>query len=63
MFRLSSVFLTPSEDPLPPDEEIEGTVIDFSDSGNIAQCFAIVEVVRKQNVVVAVNELRISRAG
>jgi len=54
------VFLPASEEPSPSDEEMEGTVIDFSDSGNRAQFFAVVEVVRKQTVIVPVNELRIS---
>jgi hypothetical protein len=57
------VFLAPAEDPLPSDQDIEGTVVDFSDSGTEARWFAVVEVVRKQNVIVPVTELRVLRAG
>jgi hypothetical protein len=56
------VFLPPSEEPLSLDESLEGTVIEFSDSGSQAQFFAVVEVVRKQTVIVPVSELQISPA-
>jgi len=39
---------------------MEGPVIDFSDSGAQARFFAVVEVVRKQTVIVPMHELRIS---
>lgn len=39
------------------EEELEGTIIDFSDSGQNERFFAIVDVVRKQSVVVAVQKL------
>jgi hypothetical protein len=58
--RLSDVFLPAADDPSPRDEEMEGTVIDFSDSGAQARFFAVVEVVRKQTVIVPMHELRIS---
>jgi len=59
-FRISDVFL-----PDPPtvlgasaeDEEIEGRVIDFSDLGARRQFFAVIEVVQKQTVVVAIDKL------
>ncbi len=61
-FPRRSVFLPPSEEPLTLDESWEGTVIEFSDSGTEAQFFAVVEVVRKQTVIVPVSELQISPA-
>jgi hypothetical protein len=51
------VFLPPSEEPLTPDQDLEGTVIDFSDSGTEAQVFAVIEVIRKQTLIVPVIEL------
>jgi len=47
---------------LPADEDLEGTVIEFSDSGAEAQVFAVVEVVRKQRMIVPVSELQVSPA-
>lgn len=59
-FSLSSSFLPSSEELLKAlslESELEGTVIDFSDSGDTAQAFALVEVVRKQTVIVPVEKL------
>ena len=59
-FRISDVFLPSPESvllaPL-PEEELEGTVVDFSDSGQKARVFALVDVVRRQTVVVPVEKL------
>jgi hypothetical protein len=59
-FRVSDVFL-PSADALleaPPSEgELDGTIVDFSDSGQRARVFALVDVVRTQTVVVPVEKL------
>lgn len=41
----------------PPEEELEGTIVDFSDSGQKARFFALVDVVRRQTVVVPVEKL------
>jgi hypothetical protein len=61
-FALSNVFL-PSQEavlaPLPRETELEGTVVDFSDSGANLRVFAVVDVVRKQAVVVPVEKLEI----
>ena len=59
-FRASSIFLSAAADSLPaisPDDEVEGVVVGFSDSGNQPLVFALVEFVRKQTVVVPVREL------
>ena len=63
-FHPSSVFLTPPEEPIvsSSDADLEGTVVDFSDSGSESHVFAVVEVVRKQAVVVPVSELQIVSA-
>jgi hypothetical protein len=39
------------------DERLEGTVVEFSDSGLTAQYFAVVDVVRTQSVVVPIDKL------
>ena len=59
-FRVSDVFLPSPEDllhvPL-ADREIEGTIVDFSDSGLKLRAFAVVEVVNGRTMVVAVEKL------
>jgi hypothetical protein len=60
-FRASSIFLSPAPEPFPaivPEAEMEGTVVGFSDSGNQPSVFAVIEVLRKQTVVVPVSELQ-----
>jgi len=37
--------------------EVEGTIVDFSDSGGTPRAFAVVEVVRKATVVVSTSSL------
>ena len=37
--------------------EMEGTIVDFSDSGNMARAYAVIEVILRQNVVVPVHKL------
>jgi len=53
----------PTQDRIlaPPthDTELEGTVVDFSDSGVARRVFAVVNVVRTQTVVVPVEKLRV----
>jgi hypothetical protein len=64
-FQLSDVFLPgpggvfPS---LPEETELLGTVLNFSDSGAKTQFFAVVEVVRKQSLIVPVEKLEIIKA-
>lgn len=61
-FFVSDVFLPNQESilaPLPGETELEGTVVDFSDSGDRPRVFAVVDVVRKQTVVVPVEKLEI----
>jgi hypothetical protein len=61
-FRISDAFL-PEASELPmltsPDERLEGTVIDFSDSGTKVRFFAVVDVVTRYAVVVPVDKLEI----
>ena len=59
-FRISDVFLpSPDSQLLAPSaqEELEGTIVDFSDSGQRARFFALVDVVRRRTVVVPVEKL------
>jgi hypothetical protein len=61
-FAMSDVFLPGPEDVLPAmvvTDEIEGTVFGFSDSGVLSRAFAVVEVVRKQEIIVPVDKLRV----
>ena len=39
--------------------EVEGTVVSFSDSGTVRKAFALVEVTRKQTVIVPVEKIRL----
>jgi hypothetical protein len=41
------------------DEEFEGRIIGFSDSGPLVRAYAVVEVVRKLSFVVPVHDLRL----
>lgn len=62
-FRISDVFLPGREElgiatSVEEEEELEGTVVGFSDSGFQLRAFAVVKVVRTQNVVVPTAKLR-----
>jgi hypothetical protein len=55
------VFLPNAEELLAAfreQEELEGVVIDFSDSGSQANAFAVIEVIQKGTVVVPVDKLK-----
>lgn len=41
----------------PPEDEMEGIIVDFSDSGQKPRFFALVDVIRRQTVVVPVEKL------
>jgi len=60
-FRVSDVFL-PSQDALRftsiGEDELEGTIVDFSDSGQNSRVFAVIDVVRTKTVVVPVEKLQ-----
>ena len=59
-FRVADVFLPSSEGaPAAPfvDEFVEGTIVNFSDSGQRARVFALVAVTRTQTMVVPVDKL------
>jgi hypothetical protein len=43
--------------PLAPGTEVDGMIVSFSDSGSKPQAFAVVEVVRKQTLIVPVEKL------
>ena len=62
-FRVQDIFLPSPEAvfaPLDAGAEVEGTILSFSDSGPRAQAFAVVEVVRRQSLIVPVEKLTIS---
>lgn len=59
-FRISDVFIPSPEGVFsaPPSQEtVEGTILDFSDSGQKVRFFALVDVVRRLTVVVPVEKL------
>jgi ribosomal protein S1 len=59
-FHTADIVL-PSRDELPKSlaatDRVEGTVVEFSDSGSIPDVFAVVDVVARQSVIVPVNKL------
>jgi len=61
-FSIADAFL-PTEEELvaleSPNEKVEGTVINFSDSGSKAAYFAVVDVIRRYAVVVPVEKLEV----
>lgn len=62
-FHLADVFLPNATDLLGvfgEEEELEGIVVDFSDSGSARGRFAVVEVIVKQTVIVPVEKLRLA---
>jgi hypothetical protein len=61
-FSLESVFLPGPEEALESlslKSEVEGRIIDFSDSGDVRRAFAVVDVVRRQIVVLPVDKVRL----
>jgi len=61
-FCISDVFLPTAEElfkPLSPDSQVEGTIVEFSDSGSEPRAFAVIEMVRKHTVIVPVSELHV----
>jgi hypothetical protein len=59
-FQVGDVFLH-SPGGLSPlteeEEELEGTVIDFSDCGSEHRFFAVIEVIRRASLIVPVDKL------
>ncbi len=61
-FRVSDAFLPGAEELAPlaaSDNSLEGTVIEFSDSGPQTRYFAVVDVVTRHAVVVPVVKLEV----
>lgn len=59
-FSVGDIFLPDSDNVFvvaPGEVEVQGTVVRFSDSGPTPRMFAVVEVVRRQTVVVPVEKL------
>ncbi len=60
-FSLADVFLpyeTGGTGALHDETEVEGVITSFSDSGSKMRAFAIVDVIRKQSLVVPVDKLK-----
>ena len=61
-FKVADVFFPEVDEvlaSLTPEVELEGTVMDFSDSGNTPLAFAVVQLHQEQTVVVPVERLRV----
>jgi hypothetical protein len=60
-FCVCDAFLPSAEElaVFAPDEKVEGTVIDFSDSGSKPRHFAVVDVIRRRTVIVPVEKVEI----
>jgi len=61
-FLISDTFMQGSEEnhtSLSDTGELEGTIVNFSDSGTASRVFALVEIVRKQTIVIPVERLRL----
>lgn len=61
-FQVSDVFLPASAGAFPAlagNAEMEGTIVDFSDSGPKSHYFAVIEVVRTQSLIVPVKSLEV----
>ncbi|PYP84927.1 MAG: hypothetical protein DMG65_21650 [Candidatus Angelobacter sp. Gp1-AA117] len=59
-FSVSDVFLPQPEGVFiaaPDETEVEGTIVDFSDSGSKPRAFAVVDVVRRQTVIVPAEKV------
>ncbi len=60
-FSISDVFLPQPEGVFvvaPGETEVEGTIVDFSDSGSRVRVFAVVDVVRRQTVIVPAEKVK-----
>ncbi len=61
-FQIEDIFMPPM-DELPPSlttaDHVEGTVINFSDSGSLTRVFAVIHVVAHQTVIVPVERLEL----
>jgi hypothetical protein len=60
-FRVSDVFLPDSEElrvNWADTAEIEGTIVDFSDSGSSSQVFAVVEILERRTLIAPVAKLK-----
>jgi hypothetical protein len=65
-FQVVDIFL-PAADDLPksitPADQLEGTVVNFSDSGLLPRVFAVVDVIARLSVVVPVEKLQLQNLG
>jgi hypothetical protein len=65
-FSVSDSYLPPPEElraAFPGMGEVDGTVMDFSDSGTVSSYFAVVRVVQERTVVVPIEKLRVMEEG
>ena len=63
-FLASEVFLANQEDLVDAhagSSEMEGVIVDFSDSGNRPRAFAVVELATGQTIVVPVDKMKMAR--
>ena len=61
-FELGDIFMPPVDElpiSLATADHVEGTVINFSDSGSLARVFAVIDVIAHQTVIVPVDKLKL----
>jgi hypothetical protein len=61
-FQLEDIFMPPMDElpiSLATADHVEGTVINFSDSGSLARVFAVIDVIAHQAVIVPVDKLKL----
>ena len=61
-FQVADIFL-PAADDLPKSftsaDQLEGTVVNFSDSGSLPHVFAVVDVIAHHSVIIPVEKLQL----
>jgi hypothetical protein len=61
-FSLADAFLPGAEELAvlaTPGEKVEGTIVNFSDSGAKLRCFAVIDVIRRRAVVVPLDKVEV----
>jgi hypothetical protein len=60
-FQVADIFLPPADDlakALTSTDQLEGTVVNFSDSGLVPRVFAVIDVTARRSFVVPVEKLQ-----
>lgn len=61
-FQLKDIFMPPADElpaSLTATDYLEGTILNFSDSGSLARVFAVIDVIAHRSVIVPVEKLKL----